>query len=175
MSRKRVSRDLGPLPRPSRGSDSVPKILRSLALKNQREQARVFYSLREVAQRFRMPVSSVSKIYRELEREGLLSRVRGSKTILNGRRYNRRLRIRAFVGLPALFSHFIGLPEYRMFFICMRRELWLRGFAATTIFFRPNEMADGTLIDRLKENDVDVVVWLQPGANRGKGIIPPPC
>jgi hypothetical protein len=132
-------------------------------MKNQREQPRVFYSLREVAKRFRVPVSAVAKIYHDLEREGLLSRVRSSKTILNGLRHNRNLSIRGFVGLPVLTSHFITMPEYRAFFICIRRELWLRGFAATMFFFQPDEAADRRLSDELKSFGIDTVIWLQPG------------
>src|SRR5437870_8195109 len=168
MRRTRVSRDLGPLPRRSaltlahHGSNSLLQILRSLAIKNQREQSRVFYSLREVAKQFRVPVSTVATIYRDLEREGLLSRVRGSKTILNGLRYSRR-RIRAVVGLPVLLSNFITIQDYRMFCICIQRELWLRGFATAMVFFRPEEAVHGSLSDRLKSYEVDTVIWFQPG------------
>src|SRR5690349_19085993 len=96
MPRARISADLGPLPRGSTLSgynrtENLRQLLRSLALKNQREQPRVFYSLREVATKLRVPISAVAKIYREMEQEGLLSRVRSSKTILNGLRHNRTL------------------------------------------------------------------------------------
>lgn len=169
MPRTKISRDLGPLPRGSalgmahQKTDSLLQILRSLAIKNQREQPRVFYSLREVGKQFRVPVSSVAKIYRDLEHEGLLSRVRGSKTLLQGRRNDRRLSIRGLIGLPALMSNFITIPDYRSFFISLRRELWLRGFATTMVFFRPIEAADGRLSDQLKNHDVDTVIWLHPG------------
>ena len=175
MPRNKVSRDLGPLPRCSAPlaqgkTDSLLQILKSLALKNQREQPRVFYSLREVAKQFKVPVSTIARIYGDLENEGLLSRVRGSKTILNGLRYNRR-RVRAFIGLPAVLSNFITLPEYRRFFICIRRELWLRGFASTMVFFRPEEAADGTLSDQLKSYEVDTVIWLQPGRSARESML----
>jgi hypothetical protein len=169
MAQIRVSRDLGPLPQrsalkgPHDTVDGLRQTLRSLAVKNQREQSRVFYSLREVAKQFKVSVSTVAKIYHDLEQEGLLSRVRGSKTVLNGLRSNRRLSVRGFVGLPALISSFITIPEYRAFFIYIRRELWLRGFATTTFFFRPDEAADRRLTDELKNYDVDNVIWLHPG------------
>jgi hypothetical protein len=169
MPRTRISRDLGPLPRGSvlggvhGKTDTLLQILRPLALKNQRERPRVFYSLREVAKQFRVPISTVAKTYHDLEREGLLTRVRGSKTILNGRRYNRRLSIRAFVGLAALVPNYVALPEYRGFFVTLRQELWLRGFAATTVFFHPDESASEKLSERLKTLGVDTVIWLHPG------------
>lgn len=168
MPRTKVSRDLGPL----RGgaalknaygrSSSLPQALRSLALKNQRERPRVFYSLREVAKQFKVSVSTVAKIYRDMEHEGLLSRVRGSKTILNGLRYNRR-RVRGFIGLPAVLSSFLTNQDYRRFFISIQRELWLRGFATTLVFFRPDEAVDGTLSDQLRSYEVDAVIFFLPG------------
>jgi hypothetical protein len=169
MPQSRISPDLGPLPRAVVLKDAQPRtenlrqLLRSLAIKNQREQPRVFYSLREVANQLKVPVSIVAKIYREMEQEGLLTRVRGSKTVLNGLRNSRRLSVRGLVGLPALISHFITIQEYRTFFIWMRRELWLRGFATTTFFLRPDEEADRTLSDQSKSYEVDMIIWLQPG------------
>src|ERR1700719_1800971 len=169
MSRARISLDLGPLPRGSilkpghNKTASLLEVLRSLAVRNQREQPRVFYSLREVAKRFKVPVSTAAKAYHEMEQEGLLSRVRSSKTVLNGLRDNRQLSVRGFVGLPALISHFIAIQDYRTFLLCMRRELWLRGFATTMLFFRHVEAADGRLSDQLKSLEVDTVIWLQPG------------
>src|SRR5690349_9580790 len=132
MPRTKISHGLGPLPGQHlrridpNGNDRLLQILRSVALKNQRDQPRVFYSLREVAQQFKVSVSVVAKVYREMEHEGLLSRVRSSKTILNGLRYNQRT-VRAVIGLPVLFSNFVTIPDYRMFFLSIRHELWLRG------------------------------------------------
>ena len=177
MPRTKILRDLEPLPRGSamRGTrhktDALLKILRSLAIKSQREQPRVFYSLREVARQFRVPVSTVAKIYHEMEEEGLLSRVRGSKTVLNSLRNNRQLSVRGFVGLPALMSHFIAIQDYRTFLICMRRELWSRGFATTMFFFRHNEAVDGTLSEQLKSYEVDSVIWLQPGRSARETLL----
>lgn len=168
MPRTKVSRDLSPLPlRPApttahQKTDGLLQVIRSLAKKNQRNQSRVFYSVREIAKRFKVPVSTVAKVYRDMEQDGLLSRVRGSKTILNGLRHHRRLSVRAFVGLPAILSDFITIQDYRTFLTCIRRELWKRGFATTTIFFRSAEAPDATLCARLKTHEVDTIVWLSP-------------
>jgi hypothetical protein len=168
MPRTKVFRDLEPLRRDDAtravhaGTKSFPQVLRNLALKNQREQPRVFYSLREIAKRFNVSISTVAKVYRDMEHEGLLSRVRGSKTILNCLRYNRR-RVRGFIGLPALLSSFLTNQDYRRFFIFIRRELWLRGFATSLVFFRPHEAADGSLSDQLKSYEVDAVIFFLPG------------
>lgn len=168
MARTKLIRDLEPLPRPAVLGDgdnktaNLREILRSLAVKNQREQPRVFYSLREVAKQFKVPISAVSRVYDDMEEEGLLSRVRASKTILNGQRYTQRP-VRAFIALPTILSTFIGIPYYRAVLNSFRRELWLRGFGTTMVFYREKEAVDGTLIDELKRYEIDAVIWVQPG------------
>jgi hypothetical protein len=168
MARKKVPRNLGRLPHriALRGADHISdrllEILRGAAVKNQQEQPQSFYSVREVAQQFRVPIATVARVYRHLENEGLLSRVRSSKTILQGLHYDRRLSVRAFVGLPASLSAFLTIQDYRMFFIRIRRELRLRGFATAMLFFQPEEIKTMVLSDRLKRYEVDTVIWFLP-------------
>ncbi|MEY2497473.1 MAG: hypothetical protein QOD12_1029 [Verrucomicrobiota bacterium] len=168
MARKKVPRTLAPLPG-KRVLDDAPHkterlidIMREVALKNQREQPRAFYSLREVATRFNVPVSTVSRAYGQLEQEGLLNRVRGSKTVLQGLQFDRQLSVRAFVGLPASLSEFVTIQAYRTFFIRIRRELRLRGFATAMVFFDKAEATSDALAKRLKAYEIDTVVWFQP-------------
>lgn len=168
MARKRVSRALAPLPDPRtlaathHRTDALTEILRHVAVTNQQEQPRVFYSVREIARQFGVPVSTVSRVYRHLEQEGLLNRVRGSKTILQGLHFDRHLSVRAFVGLPASLSAFVTLQDYRMFFIRIRRELRLRGFATAMAFFERDDARTAALSRRLKTYEVDTVIWFQP-------------
>jgi transposase len=168
MARKKVPRSLAPLPsrraveRAHHKTEAVMELLRDVAVKNQLEQPRAFYSIRQVAAHFRVPSSTVSRVYQRLEQEGLLSRVRGSKTILQGLHFDRQLSVRAFVGLPASLSAFVTLQDYRMFFIRLRRELRLRGFAAATAYFERPEAGTGALSARLKAYEVDTVIWFRP-------------
>ena len=169
MARKKVSRALAPLPsrraldKAHHKTEALTAILRDVAVKNQREQPLAFHAVREVAAHFRVPVSTVSRAYRVLEQEGLLSRVRGSKTVLQGLHFDRQLKVRSFVGFPASVSRFVTLQDYRTFFIRIRRELRLRGFAAATAFFEPAEASSDALAKRFKAYEVDTVIWFQPG------------
>jgi DNA-binding LacI/PurR family transcriptional regulator len=169
MARKKVSRALAPLPsrraldKAHHKTETLTAILRDVAVKNQQEQPRAFHSVRAVSAHFKVPVSTVSRAYRTLEQEGLLSRVRGSKTVLQGLNFDRQLKVRAFVGFPASVSRFVTLQDYRTFFIRIRRELRLRGFAAATAFFEPEEANTETLSKRFKAYEVDTVIWFQPG------------
>src|SRR3954452_6402273 len=168
MARKKVTRALAPLPsrraleKAHHKTEALIDILRDVAVKNQQAQPRAFHSVRDVAAHFRVPVSTVSRAYQHLEQEGLLTRVRGSKTLLQGLQFDRRLSVRAFVGLPASLSAFLTLQAYRMFFIKIRRELRLRGFATAMLFAEKEEASSGALSERLKAYEVDTVVWLQP-------------
>lgn len=168
MARKRVPRALAPLParrsleRAHHKTEALTEILRAVAVKNQREQPRAFHAVREVAAHFHAPLSTVSRVYRHLEQEGLLSRVRGSKTILQGLHFDRHLSVRAFVGLPTSLSLFVRLQDYRMFFLRIRRELRLRGFATATAYFERNEAGTDILSARFKAYEVDTVIWFQP-------------
>jgi hypothetical protein len=169
MARKKVSRALAPLPsrqkieKAHHKTEALTAILRDVAVKNQQEQPRAFHSVRDVAAHFRVPLSTVSRAYRTLEQEGLISRVRGSKTVLQGLNFDRQLKVRAFVGFPASVSRFVTLQDYRTFLIRIRRELRLRGFAAATAFFEPAEANSGVLSKRFKAYEVDTVIWFQPG------------
>ncbi|MFN2624053.1 MAG: hypothetical protein ABR611_14545 [Chthoniobacterales bacterium] len=174
MPRKKISRDLPPLPA-KRDLDDAPhktdrltEILRRVALRNQRSQPRAFYSVRQVAGSFHVTLSTASRAYRDLEREGLLTRVPGSKTLLQGRRYDRRLEVRAFVGLPASLSSFVTIQAYRNFFIKIRRELRLRGFATAMVFCEKDETRTAELSERLKAYEVDTVIWFQPPREAAK-------
>ncbi len=168
MARKNVPRSLAPLPgrraveSAHHKTEALMEVLRDVAAKNQLDQPRAFYSIRQIATHFQVPFSTVSRVYRRLEQEGLISRVRGSKTILQGLHFDRHLSVRAFVGLPASLSSFVTLQDYRMFLIRLRRELRLRGFAAATAYFERGEAGTNGLSKRLKAYEVDTVIWFQP-------------
>jgi hypothetical protein len=168
MARKKVTRSLPQLPRPPRfaardhKTDQILSILRSVGVETQLDHPQPFYSIRDVAAHFHVSQSSVGEIYRRLEQEGLLSRVRGSKTVLQGLKYDRRLQVRGFVGLPASLSSFITLQDYRMFFIRVRRELRMRGFATAMLLFEGDEAGTPAFAERLKAYEVDTVLWFEP-------------
>lgn len=168
MARKKVHRTLALLPskrwldRVDHKTEGLAELLRGVALKNQGEQPRAFYSMRDIAAHFEVPFSTVSRVYHRLEQEGLLTRVRGAKTLLQGLNFDRRQGVRAFVGLPASLSAFITIQAYRMFFIRIRRELRLRGFATGMVFHEKEEARSGSLSERLKAYEVDTVLWFQP-------------
>jgi hypothetical protein len=167
MARTRVTRSLPDLPKrltlgpAEHKAERLLEVLRHLALAAQADQPRAFYSMRAIADRFRVPLSTVSRIYHDLEREGILSRIRGSKTTLRGLKYDRKLTVRAFVGLPASISKFVTIQDYRMFFIHTRRQLRLNGFATAMLFLDQSDPED--LAFRARKYQIDTTIWFQPG------------
>jgi hypothetical protein len=168
MGRKKVSRKLPPLRGIARNNDrgdrtaDLVKILREIAIKNQTDQPQTFYSMRDIASGLQVPLSTVPSACRQLEREDLLTRIRGSKTILKGAQFDRRLTVRAFVGLPACLSSFLTIQDYRTFFMSIRKELRLHDFASAMPLFKRDELRGITISERFKSYEVDTVIWLSP-------------
>lgn len=138
------------------------EILRGIALKNQRPEPQVFYPIRDVARHFRVPLSTVVRVYDQLEQEGILVSIRGSKTLVQGLTSGRHLSVLGFIGMPAFTPSFVTLQDYRTFFIRTRRELRARGFAVAAVFYDREEQQHGQLMARMQKYDFDTVLWHQP-------------
>jgi hypothetical protein len=144
-------------------SDRLLKTLRRFAVRNQTNEARAFYPLRDVACYYGISISSVDRAYSQLEEEGLISRIRGAKTVLQGKAASRRLMVRGFIGMPVYLPHFITLHDYRSFLIEARQEFWRRGFVTSHVFFEPFTSNPSQLADMIKHRSLDTVIWHAPG------------
>ncbi|PYL52473.1 MAG: hypothetical protein DMF29_10800 [Verrucomicrobia bacterium] len=171
MARKKQIRRLASLPSKTifqsreHKTARLAEILRGIAVTSQTDEPQVFYPVRDVAGRFHMSTSVVAKAYGQLEDEGLLSTVRGSKTVLQGIGAGRRLNVLGFIGTPAAVPAFVGLQDYRTFFIRVRRELRARGFAVAMVLFDPAEMRSRRLEKRIVKYEFDTVLWYRPDAS----------
>lgn len=143
-------------------SERLSEILRETARRHQTEKPQVFYALREVANRFNVSLSMVAAIYRQLESEGLLTRLRGSRTLLKGLATDRQLSVHAIVGLPMALSSFLTRQKFRMFFMSVRRELRRRGFMTAGLLYENTEARPDFLLERIRHCQVDTVLWYQP-------------
>jgi DNA-binding transcriptional regulator YhcF (GntR family) len=121
MARKKIPRTLSRLParahvqKAFHKTERLTEVLRHAAITNQGAQPRPFYPLREISAHFAVPYALVARAYEQLQREGLLTAVRGSRTVLEGQQFDRQISVRAFVGLPASLSAFVTIQAYRMF------------------------------------------------------------
>lgn len=168
MARKKISRRLPAL----RGklklagtnvkTEQLSEILRRTARRQQTDKPQVFYALRHVASRFDVSLSMVAAVYRQLENEGLLTRLRGSRTLLKGLDDGRQISVHSIVGVPMPLSSFLTRQKCRMFFMCTRRELQRRGFMTAGLFYEGAEARADFLLERVKHCNVDTVLWYQP-------------
>jgi hypothetical protein len=86
-------------------------VLRSAAKKLKSASSQSFYSMREVAVFFHAPLGTISLVYKALEREGILNRIRSSRTMLVGKKVFPREAVRGVVGIP-IWLHSIVLMVY---------------------------------------------------------------
>jgi DNA-binding transcriptional regulator YhcF (GntR family) len=136
-------------------------LLREAAKASQAAEPQLFHSLREVVQKFRIPLSLGAAIYRQLEREGILRPIRGSGTLLEGLNGTRNARVKGIVTIAASLSRFVTHQDYRTFVITMGRELRGHDLAAAETFYEGADTGSG-LVDRLKECHPDKVIWYRP-------------
>ena len=137
------------------------QILRSIALAAQGAAAKSFYSMRHVAEHFHLPLSTVARTYRELEKESLITRIRGSRTILQGTAPIRHLIVPNVVGMPASLSCFLTLQDYRTFFMTARREFRRRGLVTAITFYEDGSDLEDLAV-RIRQARADVVLWYLP-------------
>lgn len=151
-----------PLPDSPTRSHALLLALRELAERLRDRQARRFYSTRAVAGRFGVHQTTVVRVFAELEREGLLVRLRGSGTLLRPLRLQPRIPVRGVVGVPIwLLGHSL-LSDWRVFFTQLEEHLRRRHYVADLIFYRMEEPGHPDFAERLIAHDLDALVWFKP-------------
>jgi hypothetical protein len=154
-----------------RKTDRLLEMIRGLAVEEQQERPQIFLSLRAAARHFGVPTSAMAAVYKQLTEEGILSGIRGSHTILEGRAAIRNLKVRGLIGMPISISRFQALQDYRCCFLQLRDKLHERGFVISPMFFEQPEGEPEVIIKRLRKEKVDAVIWLLPDeADRGTAL-----
>jgi hypothetical protein len=182
MSRVIVHRSLPPLKKTLAHFSSFPKgkshqqamidELRGAAKKSRTANPQPFYSMREVAQFFRVPLGTISPVYKALEREGIIDRIRSSRTILLGNRILPREMIRGVVGIPILM-HSVMMLEYTRT-LAMELQVHLRhwGYVGDIIFHASKEEeAEPDFATRLLSHRLDAVVLHTPLEDSRQNIL----
>jgi hypothetical protein len=144
--------------------------VRRLAKQQQRDTPCAFLSLRNAAERFGVSVSEMATVYRLLAEEGMLTAIRGSRTMLRPEGAGRSLRVAGFIGIPVSTFRFLTLREYREAFLNIRHELFARGFASRCIFFEGLEIDADALIEAFSKAGVDSLLWLLPQFGRDTAL-----
>ncbi len=144
--------------------EALLDLLREIGLAKQGDAPRTFYTCALCRRHFALSLSVVSRVFRILQAERLLGTIRGSRTVLHGRKDDRDLHIRGVVGLPASVFSFAVFLDYRTFLTEARRELRRRSFIPAAVFFERHETdAGGSLSKNLIELKADFVIWFSAG------------
>ncbi len=181
MARKQVERSLPPVektfvafagfdPKTSRQGVILHE-LRVAAKKLRGTTSRPFYAMRDIAQYFEVPLRTVAVAYEELELEGLLNRIRGSKTLLIGKTISPRKPVRAVVGIPLWLHSIVVSPYTRLLHVELEERLRRCGFVADIIFFRDNERSKPEFAERLLQHKLDFVIWHTPHASDAQVLL----
>lgn len=172
MARKQYPRVLPPLPvvladfpgfgREDNKSVLVVQWLRTAIERTRQEQPVVFYSVREVANFFGIALKTAVESFEKLEAEGLVTRVRGSHTLLEGRRQQPRHPIRGVVGVPVYLPALVYGNDWRAFLMDLEEHLRRYHFVCDFVFYHARDQRDETLKERLLDHDLDMVFWYVP-------------
>jgi len=172
-----------PLPEPSlpratppprraatRKSALILRLLRQKARGSRNKKRQPFYSIRAAASHFGVPTTTISRIYKQLKCEGLLTSVWGSNTFIEPSKIDNQLRVRGIVALPASLTSFCTGRQYRNFFLEMRGALWKFGFATRLLFYEGHDAQLPSFAELLLGYRPDIVIWFLPSAKM-KGTV----
>lgn len=172
MSRKPVTRSLPPLADATPGFRGFPPecnrtgaladVLRRLARDVRGKTPRPFYAIREVATHFRMSPGVVGRVYQRLSAEGLLTRIRGSVTLVTARSAQARIPVRGVVGMPIWLPGFTGMRHWQQFFVHFEERLRYHHYLGDFIFNRGGETANADYLDNLLAHEIDALFWFLP-------------
>ena len=139
----------------------IATLLRQIAAKTRKDHLQPFYSMRLVAEHFRVPPAMVSRIYHRLGAEGVLRMIWGSKTLLEPVKSGPNGHC-ACVGIPVDLNRFVGLPNYRLSILRLQLEMWNHEVDEHLLFFREHEEEIVTLCTRGHHPQLDTIFWLFP-------------
>ena len=137
---------------------AVHTLLRRMALQNRNNHLQPFYSIRAVADRFRVPPATISRIYRQLSSERLLRMVWGSKTLLEPVQSSRNIECRS-AAIAINLHRFVESPDYRVSILVLQSEMWNHAISEHLLFFEQQADEVVNMCTRNHHPEFDLVVW----------------
>lgn len=146
----------------------ILELLRKIALSRQGSKGRAFYSIRNVAQHFKISPTKVTRLYSRLHDEGIIGAIWGSKTIIEPIELDVELRLKAVVGLPVSLRWFSVARGYRVLLSLLQEQLWSHGLCPRLAFYRDTLEQILAAIEKLCAYRVNLVIWLVPSSEARK-------
>ncbi|MGE9290043.1 MAG: hypothetical protein ACQKBT_03580 [Puniceicoccales bacterium] len=118
--------------------------------------------MRQASEALAVPLRTVTHAYKTLEQEGLLIRIRGSRTVLRGNTHKRKQANTFTVGVPIWLEGFSHFQYRRDILMNLSDDLCHHSIATDPVFFRGQEDFSYRFIDRLLSHQLDACLWIQP-------------
>ena len=146
--------------------------LRTVAKKHRKDKTQAFYSMRELALFFKTPLRTIALVYEVLEKEGLLSRIRGSQTLLTGKKNTLRFPVRGVVGIPIWLDMLVLSSFTRIVNMQLEEGLRQRGYVADLIFhYTKEDETQPEFAARLLQHQLDCVIWQNPSSRSYQNLL----
>ena len=173
MARVIIQRNLPPLKKvlgnfagypPGKSRQQViVDVLRLAAMKLISTKPQPFYSMRDASVFFRASIETINRVYKILEKEGLVSRIRSSHTILVGKKVFPREAVRGIVGIPIWLQSMVLLVYTQTLVMELEERLRRVGYVADFIFHPiRGEESDPEFAERLLRHQLDVAIIHSP-------------
>src|SRR6185369_3900708 len=111
---------------------------------------------------FGVSITTVARVYRRLDREGLLTLMRSSQSLITARALRPRYEVRGVVCMPIWLPAFLSFLDWRRWFSLLEEELSHYHFVLEPIFYRAKEAAAPDFVDRMLRFNPDYVLWNWP-------------
>jgi len=181
MSRVNVHRNLIPLknvlghfpgfPAGKSHQQVIVTELRAAAQKLRSASSQPFYSMRDVASFFEVPLGTITRVYKVLETEGIISRIRSSHTVLAGKEVSSREAVRGVVGIYVWLHSMVLLVYTQSLVMELEERLRRLGYVADIIFHSADdEEKKPEFATRLLLHRLDVVILHTPLAVNQQNI-----
>ena len=121
--------------------DQIHAILAPLARQDRTNRPKRFYAMREVVTHFGVALRTAGMVYRRLEQEGLIARIRGPGTVLTARKGGTHVRtpVRGRVAVLNWLPGFLHISDQRFFMMELERALCEKNFASSLVFYHEEE------------------------------------
>lgn len=137
-------------------------MLRKLIEKVRQDENTAFYSMREMAEFWGVPLRTVALAFEELESEGLLLRFRGSHTKVLGQKDASISHASGVVGIPVWLGGVSHYEHRRRFVRALGESLWKNRLVTDVVFYWHSEDFSSDFVKRLLHHQLDYMVWFQP-------------
>ena len=157
-----VTRIVGPPVSGKERAANALRLLRQAAIASRQPKGQPFFSIRAAAAHFALPPTTVTRLYGQLKKEGILGSIWGSKTIVEPAQLDNDVRLKGIVAIPIPLRACSAISAPRFFLGRMQRALARERFGSVVIFYDEATFGTSSVTEALLESGAHMVIWLMP-------------